>query len=558
MKQIILSVVCLLIGVASLALGFIFPSYGTRYGPFGKGTLSVNINHPAYLMPAVYKVYENPEALNGRYYLFKMLINNNGTGLIHDAKVSYQIPGFIDWTDLDTIPVLHPGQNAVVKCYPRFKDDIAEKTTESQETVNIKITYDDNRTLDEAYSFKMEGRNRFVYTDIAQQEALNDTDWCDNEPLLACFVTPDDPIIKYYAQQIQEKLMKGEEAGASQKPELALKFLKELYEATYLSHMVYSSTEDTQLNTGDITSVAQGIRLPREVVTGNTGLCVELSLLYASVLKAAGLHAFICLIPGHAYPVVEVGGQDIAIEATGIGGEGLGGRVDADAALKRGMEELKEFGEKRDQGDTGYTCLDIDALQAAGIVPMELKDDDYLRKKVDDIAATFNTESEAPPQTQQVAQQGDDTSNTSGDSGGAGLAESYDGDISFNYPDGWGRFNHPLPGFPFLLSEITSTDGRSAINVVAVRGASQSSQAIEYIRRVIATAGRRMVYKFASSSNGFDYYEGITAVNGVDWDWLGVFRNNDDGVVGLMVGGAGRTTFQTNAQLYNQILSTAH
>ncbi len=50
-----------------------------------------------------------------------------------------------------------------------------------------------------------------------------------------------------------------------------------------------------ETNYGDNTTLTQHVRLPREVVSGNTGLCIELSLLHASVYKAAGLHPVIFL-----------------------------------------------------------------------------------------------------------------------------------------------------------------------------------------------------------------------------------------------------------------------
>src|ERR1700694_5815918 len=79
--------------------------------PIGNGSLKVTIKHADYVMPAAYKVYAHSEALNGEYYLFKMLLKNDGNSTLKDVKVSYRIPNYIDWTDLEKIPKIYSGQN---------------------------------------------------------------------------------------------------------------------------------------------------------------------------------------------------------------------------------------------------------------------------------------------------------------------------------------------------------------------------------------------------------------------------------------------------------------
>lgn len=47
----------------------------------------------------------------------------------------------------------------------------------------------------------------------------------DNDPLIACYVTPEDPIIKYYTQQMQQKVLKGETAAVTNDPKEAVRML---------------------------------------------------------------------------------------------------------------------------------------------------------------------------------------------------------------------------------------------------------------------------------------------------------------------------------------------
>lgn len=507
-----------------------------RFVPFSSADVSASIDGAPYIMPAAYKVYANPTALNGRYFLFKMLLTNDSKRTLKNMKVSYRIPNFIDWTDLDKVPTLYPGQHDVVMCYPQFKDDIASKMTESEERAEIKITYNNGREDDETYGFKIMGRNQFVYTDIPAQEVSSVADLESNDPLICCMVTPEDPIVKYYTQLVQDKVMKGEEASVSNTPQDAVKFMENLYAATYLSNMVYSGDEGIPANLGDISSTIQSIRLPREVITGNTGLCIELSLLYASVLKVAGLHPIIFMIPGHAYPGVLVNGEYFAIEATGIGGQGLGGRMPPDSALAYGMRELGTFFQSVQAGDPRYVLIDVDHLEAEGVVPMELKDDQFLRQKVDEIAASWNlgggTQNNQVPQRQTQPQP---QPRIQPRPEGTSMA-SYGGSVHFNYPANWSRYDHPFANMPFLESYITPADKSSEIDVYSLPGISNPNQGLAYLSQQFSSRGARMSYQELSSNNGYYIFEGNTQFSSGYVHWKGVFRLEANGLVGITIG----------------------
>ena len=540
MKKNLPAIICLTIGVLLLAFHFL---------PLGKGSLSLSIKKADYIMPSAYKVYANPETLNGEYYLFKMLIKNDGKTPVQDVTVSYRIPHYIDWTDLEKFPKIYPGQNVVTRCYPQFKDDIVNKMTQSQEKVEIKITFNGDQSITEEYGFKILGRNQFAYTDLPVEEIVSYPDQFRNSLLLGCLVTPQDPIIKYYTQQVQEKVMKGESASVTNKPEDAVNFLQGVYAATYLSHMVYSGTEGIPQKLGDINSMVQSIRLPREVVTGNTGLCIELSLLYASILKSAGLHPIIFLVPGHAYPGILVNGQYYAIEATGIGGEGLGSRLSPNDAFEAGMKELKECIQNMQAGDNRYAIIDIEALEAKGVVPMELKDDEFLRKKIDEIAVSFSGGQKNNPNQNNSQYAKESTSTES-----SGAVSTYSGAVSFSYPAAWGRYDHPVRQKPYLVSVIGPKDGSTEIDVVSISGSQNSNQAIEYVKQQMLASGMHLQYQQVNSNNGYDYYRGNTTTsNNVHFKWIGVFHNSENGHNGVFIGS---THFSKTENILNSILST--
>lgn len=335
------------------------------YGWFFRSTadLKVKIKPATYIMPAAYKVYANPEVLGGRYNLFKAVIENPGEQMAEDVKVEYRIPKYIDeWTEAPAAPHILPGQSVVAMGYPAFDQKITEKNTQSKEKAEVRITWGpkgNRREIKESFSFTMMAAGDFAYTDMPASEIASFADMMQNNPLSVCFITGEDPAVRYYTGKIQQKILKGETAGVTRTAEEGVRFLKGIYEATLRSGMVYSSTQAVPSSTGDIQTLVQRIRLPREVISNNTGLCIELSFLYASIMRNAGMDPVVFYIPGHAYPGFKLNGQYYAIEATSIGGAGLGGSKSPDEALQVGMKELQEFFQRMQMGDDRYFIVDV-------------------------------------------------------------------------------------------------------------------------------------------------------------------------------------------------------
>ncbi len=561
MKKFLLPLVLSIAGIILVLLHFLMKGGGS-------GDLGVQIQPTSYIMPAAYKVYANEEALEGRFYLCKLILTNEGGGELQNLKVSYEVPGYIDWTEIDKIRCLVPGQSAVLTVYPRFDPSIVEKTSTSKEKGNIRIEYEagkESDVFDKSFGFEMRGRNDIVYSSMPANEILTYPDMFENLALVPCFITPEDPIIKYYTQQIQQKVLKGEAASVVRTAEEALRFLMAVYESTRQAGMVYSGTKGIPLNVGDVSSLIQHIRLPREVVTGNTGLCIELSTLYASVLSCAGLEPMIFFIPGHAYPGIKVNGSYYAIEATGIGGEGLGNIMSAEQAFEKGMEELKEFMQKLQEGDSRFMYLDVHEMNSAGVNPMELKDDSFLRQKIDQVVASWGGGGGAKKFAPNVARTTNYARNEQAnpdqggggnyDAGDAGDLVSYGGPVSFRYPSYFMRMDNPAPGFPALVSQIEASDGSSSISVYRITGTSNPDQAMNYLAQAYYNFGASIQYQNNGSSGNFVRYSGQTSASGNLFRWVGYFKPSGGNVVGVTVGAPAGYYGQVQGTI-NQIVST--
>ncbi|MBR2176729.1 MAG: DUF4011 domain-containing protein [Clostridia bacterium] len=118
--------------------------------------------------------------------------------------------------------------------------------------------------------------------------------------LLAAFVTPNHPEIVKLAARTAELL--GEWTGdpsldgyLSKDPNRVLKQVAAVYAALQEQNIVYSVPPASFESTG------QRIRLCDAVIQQKMGTCLDLTLLYASVLEAIGLHPILLLKSDHAF-----------------------------------------------------------------------------------------------------------------------------------------------------------------------------------------------------------------------------------------------------------------
>ncbi len=562
MKKYLLPAILLVAGVMFIVVPYLFSS----------GSIEVKIQPATFIMPAAYKVYANPDVAGGRYNLFKAVIKNTGSSEIHNLKVQYRVPKFIDdWTDVPTSSDLLPGQVAVVTCFPVFNQNITEKNTSSREKAEIRFFYGgkSNPTeKDESFVFDMTSVNDIVFTDMNDKDKAYNSDYATNLALYACMVASQDPIIKYYAQQVQQKVLQGETAAGvgtggnvgEKEVNEALRVMKGVYEATLRTKMVYSETSAGTSKFGDNTTSTEHIRLAREVVTGNTGLCIELALLHASVLRAAGNHVVLFLIPGHAYPGIKLGNSYYALEATCIGGEGIGGVQTADQALQTGMKEANEFFAALQKGLPGYYLLDLDELNNEGYKEMELKDDQFLRQKVDQLAQNFqgNYTDAQPIQVNQneMNQTVPEVNVTKNTPSNTTAMATHNGNINFQYPANWAQQNSPVPQLPILVSMFTSPNSRNgAVEIYQVPGAASAGQAMEYIRQSLIDLGVQIRYQPDGEQNGLVRYSGMSAANGSTIYWESFLKRVNGGVEGVVVGSARNSRL---SGIHKQIMNTIY
>jgi hypothetical protein len=151
-------------------------------------------------------------------------------------------------------------------------------------------------------------------------------------------------------------------------PEATATQVKALFDTLKEAGLVYvDSVIDFGAGPGQVT---QRTRLPREALRHRSANCIDGTVLFASLLECASLHAAIVLIPGHAFVAWETWrGADEwdYLETTLIDSH------DFAAACQRARTLYQRFADEDLAGDDGPIprVLKLNDLRAQGIWPME-------------------------------------------------------------------------------------------------------------------------------------------------------------------------------------------
>lgn len=366
----------------------------------GAGKLDLKIQTRPTMMTVAYKAYGNPEAVDGKYWLAKVVMRNTGDSPLSHLAVSYRIPGHVEWTTPDTAAEVLPGQTLVMPIYPRFTSAVTKTRTRTPASLEVKIDYETAGKSDsviEKRPFELRGVTEIEYTSIEADEIISWYDMWDNSEVLAAYMTDEDEVVKAYFGKISETM--GGTPYVSNNEDLG-KLLGAIYQFEVGTGMVYMGAKGVPETLGETQTLVQSIKLPRDVIQGNSGTCIELTILMSALLNQCGVKSHMVLIPGHAFPIIQTpDGQLVAFECTGVGGQALGGVSSFEEAFKGGNETWA----KCLKGETPYVIVDYQDYQASGLRPPELDPVDitaFLKMLNDRIDRRVSAAKEAQQQQQ--------------------------------------------------------------------------------------------------------------------------------------------------------------
>jgi hypothetical protein len=253
-------------------------------------------------------------------------------------------------------------------------------------------------------------------------------------------------------------------------------------------------------------------------------------------------------------------GQYVAIESTAIGGEGMGGRSSGIEALQIGEQNLQKFSQGMQSGDGRYMIIDIREAIKNGAVAMELKDDQFLRQKIDEIAQMFDANT-VPTDAQLQQVNNDNTQNNyQTDDGGGNNQDNntgtlpsgykqFNGAVSFGYPGSWTvtprQADWPLQQLTHVISNAA---GNTSIEVYNFSGYSNAQQVMSALQQYISQNGGSLQYQNAGQSQGFTVYTGTTTLSGGSLNWVAAFKSAGNGIAGIALGAVNGINYQTTAQ----------
>jgi hypothetical protein len=515
------------------------------------------------LMTFAYKIYGDPAVENGRFFLSKIVFHNDGAGPVRDLSVSYQIPDYTSWTTPATQSELPAGQTLVSLYYPQLPSKVTGLSNQTNATLETKIRWaDDGGQMKEEIlrsNVILRGVNEIEYCDLPQSEVATWFDMFSTAEFAVAMVTPNDPVLKEFVAEITKRTG-GTLAGASNgDPQEIAQIMKATYDYMCETGMRYTSAEGVPAKIGDVNTILQTVRMPRDVIITNQGLCVELAILWASVMEYLGCDSSIVFKEGHAFTVVHTAQQGIPIECTAITPKSVKGWLKnldlSEEATVVPFEKAVQLAKMElyllDKNNQPYKFYDVQAYQQQGMHAPELPNIEI--DKIKEILAQRSQHTAAS-----YAQ------NVGGGARAAGgnnqVRQGYyrwagaNSSASVEVPATWTRVeNGPVPGMVFTAQDAQTS---VAVNIFNYPNLSSPMDAMETARRGVAKAVGGTVRIASQQRKGnMIIYTGTTTNRNGGTEWVGFFAPTQSGVVGMFVGTA-KGYFQKFQPLIQDVISS--
>ncbi|MEZ5965482.1 MAG: hypothetical protein R3F56_16735 [Planctomycetota bacterium] len=289
--------------------------------------MSFEVKPAERVLSGAYKAY----GFAGPHWVGQVVVRNAGPGRATNVRIRHRVGGYSEWSSWAKLSDVASGETLVHCLHPVLAPATAQLKSDTPADLLVEWTWVDGdgkeRADADGVRLTLLGGNEFLFS-RSHTGATAFADQYDNTALLAAWVSRDDPVVREVAA-LGAKRAGG--AAANDGIFNAIATLKGLYETMVANDVTYQhppALADTTLSFDNAN--VQNVKYPRDVLRDRSGTCIDLAILYASLLHATGLPAFLCIVPGHCFPVAGLpDGALAAVEVTGVGG---GGRMGVDAA----------------------------------------------------------------------------------------------------------------------------------------------------------------------------------------------------------------------------------
>ena len=193
-------------------------------------------------------------------------------------------------------------------------------------------------------------------------------------------------------------------------------------------------------------------------------------------------------------------------------------------------------------GDPRYTLVDIHAVNQQGATAMNLKDNDFMRKKVDDIVASWSGGQAVNPSAQPNTRPNNNI-NVPDNQVRTNNA------LSFSIPNGWQTYMRPSQDMPILTAQVMAPDQVTTVSVFDVP-VSNAQQALATINQYFYNFGMEMQYQ----ANGNGLAGQTYSANGT-FNWVGKTLKTQNGIRFVAVG-TPDYLFSQNSGIINQVYNS--
>lgn len=325
----------------------------------GQGRMKIDLRTQARIMTGVYKVYGLGRDIADTW-VAKAVIRNTGDGPIQKLRVRFRLQGYSDWSLWQKCEELAPGQTIQCFYHPVLEKSVAALRSDTPADLVVEWKYEtaDGKEKEDSDGKRVVllGANEFAFTENFS-----------NAPLLAAWVSRDDPPVKEFAAMAAKKVGG---VGAVENDQAMLKSLAATYDLLLENDFTYQHPPSvTDRARGFDPRLVQNVKFPRDVMRDKSGTCIDLAILYAAMVHSIGARPYLVVIPGHCFPIVEMPqGGFVAVETTGVGGGKRGGSLPFEKVREIGQTELEEA------FTTGnYILIDLKELWMLGVANPELE-----------------------------------------------------------------------------------------------------------------------------------------------------------------------------------------
>jgi hypothetical protein len=312
--------------------------------PVANGELRCQLLAKEKVISGVYKVYGVKDSAIS-LWLAKAVLLNETPGRLTDIKIRYKVHEYSDWCSWHNYAAMDPGQTLVDLYHPIFSNSIARLTSRSPSELLMECEYTDAQGVKHQFTetrpLTLLERHEFIFSDLTADErtsAFQDED--SNSPLFAAWVSRNDEVPARLAS-IANKLAGG--LGASSNDENCIKVMAALYDTMRAIHISYQHPAvlaDKNLSY-DI-KLVQSLQYPRDTIQKRSGTCIDLAILYATMLNSVNITPYLVSMDGHCFPMARLpSGKLLPVEATGVG-DGYDKSMNFEQAVKSAVETWKK------------------------------------------------------------------------------------------------------------------------------------------------------------------------------------------------------------------------